>query len=171
MIIALDKQINDLIALFTARLWTSNVRQFYGRIFRNEVNYGYTVKVQPLYYSNQINAEAIEVLKNDLVDAQCFFDVLPNSKNINGLIEQDIRLMWMVDLLKLYPALSRNEATETFYNDVEEWISNTNFELIGSVQGAQGFKDYQWSEDALSDLQNNYLFRFDLKLFYINNIC
>lgn len=171
MINALDKQINDLIALFTARLWISNVRQFYGRIFRNEVSYEYSVKVQPLYYSSQVNAEAIEVLKNDLVDAQCFFDVLPNSTIKNGLIEQDVRLMWMVDLLKLYPTLSRNEATETFYNDVEELINNTNFELIGSVQGAQGFKDYQWSEDALSDLQNNYLFRFDLKLFYINNIC
>ena len=171
MINALDKQINDIVTLFTANLWPSNVRQFYGRIFRNEVNYGFSVKVQPLYYSDQVNAEAIDVLKNDLVDAQCFFDVLPNAINRGGIIEQDVRLMWMVDLSKLYPTLSRNEATETFYNDVEEWIYNTNFELNGYVQGATGFKDYQWSEDALCDLQNNYLFRFDLKLFYVNNIC
>jgi hypothetical protein len=162
----IDIPIDELIADFTARLWTMKTCQFYGRVFRNEHKEGFTVKIQPLYY---VGSEAVDPLKDDRKDAQCFVDVMPTRKMFADVIEAECRVLFMVNLLTLYPLLTRTEAIEQIMKDVKDRIMSSQFTTIQMVSGYEAFNDYQWSEDALSDLQNHHLFRFDLKLTYIND--
>ena len=162
-----DIPINDLLRLFNTYLWTSNVRSFRGRIFRNEKEFGFNVKIQPLYYDT-VGSEPIEVLKDDNKDAQCFFDVMPTKKMFDTIKEAECHICFMVNLTSLYPLLTRTEATEQVIEDAENLIKRSQFEFIQLVTGYESFNDYQWNESALSDLSSNFLFRFDLKLTYNN---
>jgi hypothetical protein len=162
----IDIPIDELIADLTATLWITNTCQFYGRVFRNEKKDGFNVKIQPLYY---VGSEAIDPLKDDRKDAQCFVDVMPTRKMFTDVIEAECRVLFMVNLLTLYPLLTRTEAIEQVMLDVKDLIMSSRFETIQMVSGYEAFNDYGWSEDALSDLQNHHLFRFDLKLTYIND--
>jgi hypothetical protein len=164
----IDIPIDDLITLFTARLWTTKTRQFYGRIFRMEVKDGYVVKVKPLYYG-AVGADPVETLKDDRKDAQCFVDVMPVRKMNADVIDAECRVLFMVNLTALYPALTRTEAIEQVMLDVKQSIIYSEFQFIQMVSGYEAFNDYQWSEDALSDLKGHHLFRFDLKINYIND--
>jgi hypothetical protein len=162
----IDTPINELIDLFLTNLWTSKTRQFYGRIFRNEKRMGFIIKIQPLYY---VGTEAVDPLKDDRKDAQCFVDVMPDRKMFADVIEAECRILFMVNLLALYPSLTHTEAVEQVMADVKRQIMLSEFETIQMVSGYEAFNDYHWSEDALSDLQNHHLFRFDLLLTYIND--
>jgi hypothetical protein len=162
----IDIPIDELITSFTAKLWTSKTCQFYGRVFRNEFKDGFSVKIQPVFY---IGSEGIDPLKDDRKDAQCFVDVMPTRKMFADVIEAECRVLFMVNLLTLYSTLTRTEAIEQIMLDVKEQIMQSQFEVIQMVSGYEAFNDYQWREDALSDLQNHHLFRFDLKLTYSNN--
>lgn len=164
----IDIPIDDLILLFNTYLWTTKVRSFYGRIFRNEIPNGYGVKIQPLYYG-AVGSEPIEVLKDDRKDAQCFVDVMPNRKMNTDVIEAECRVCFMVNLTAIYPTLTRTEAIETVMNDVKNYIMASQFEFIQLVSGYEAFKDYQWNEDVISDMSGNHLFRFDLKTIYLND--
>jgi hypothetical protein len=124
------------------------------------------VKVKPLYY---VGSEVVDPLKNDTKDAQCFVDVMPVRKMNADVIDAECRVLFMVNLLALYPALTRTEAIEQVMLDVKKLILSSEFETIQMVSGYEAFSDYQWSEDALSDLREHHLFRFDLQTTYIND--
>lgn len=157
----IDIPIDALIADFTAELWTLNTCQFYGRVYRNEFN----GVIQPLYY---LGTEAVEVLKDDRKDAQCFVDVMPVRKMTADIIEAECRICFMVNLDELYPAVGRSEAIESAMGEVKNLLMSSQFEFIQMVSGPDAFADYKWSEDQISDLQHYHLFRFDLKINYIN---
>lgn len=159
----IDIPIDALVNLLDSSLWISNSKQMLGRVYRNEIpgNSG----IQPLYYSG---GEAIDVLKNDNYDAQCFVDVMPERNMYADAIEANVRLMFMVDLLTLYPSYSRSESIEQVMGDVVNVLMSSQVEVVKMVSGYESFSDYKWKEDALTDLQNHHLFRFDLKLIYQN---
>ncbi len=171
----LDIPIDNLLALFVSHLWASNTkRQFFGRVFRNERFENFQSKISPEVWIS-INEPAKEVLKNDNYDAQCFFDPQPNETITNGDVHTaTVRICFMVKLFELYPLLSRQEATEQVHTDAEELIAESSeFTNVGLVRGFTGFTDYDWgdpgsADQARSDMNKNYLFRFDANVEYIN---
>jgi len=165
----IDIAIDDLLADFNAYLWTSNVRSFYGRVFRNE-RFG---KLAPEIWITPDSY--VEVLKDTSKDAQCFFDVQPNIPMKADICTADVWLCFMVNLAKLYPTLTRSEATEQVHEDVLELILSSQFTVDsnGLIQGFAGFKDYDWGEDdaqTKADMSPHYLFRFNLQTIYTNLI-
>jgi len=157
----IDISIDALAADFTAYLWTSNVRSFYGRVFRNERN----GKISPEIWVTP--NKYIEVLKDSSKDAQCFFDVQPSIPMIADICTADVWLCFMVNLQKLYPTLTRQDATEQVTRDVLDLILQSQFEVKGLVTGITGFSSYDW-ESVLSDMAPHYLFRFNLQTIYTN---
>jgi hypothetical protein len=159
----IDISIDALVADFTAYLWTSNIRSFYGRVFRNERNGRISpeVWVTPNKY--------VEVLKDTAKDAQCFFDVQPSVPMVADICEADIWLCFMVNLQKLYPTLTRTEATEQAHADVLDLIMSSEFTVdkTGLIPGFTGFKDYDWDE-AAANMSPHYMFRFNLNKIYSN---
>lgn len=164
----IDIPIDDLIGSFTSELWTDKKRQFYGRVFRSEMPKDSGIKIRPIYYS-AAGSEGVDVLKDDRVDAQCFVDVMPVRKMNADITDAECRVLFMVNLASLYPALSRPDAIEQVTKDVKDVIMSSQFGTVQLVSGYEAFADYGWSEDALSDLAGQHLFRFDLNFTYIND--
>lgn len=158
----IDIPIDALITQLTANLWTTKTRQFLGRVYRNAVD----GKIQPLYYTGE---EAIDLLKDDRKDAQCFVDVMPQRKMFADVIEAECRACFMVSLSALYPALSRSEAVECVMADVIGELSQSQFEIIQMISGYTAFDDYIFSGDTSTDFGLDHVFRFDLKTTYTNN--
>lgn len=156
----IDILIDALIADFTSYLWTGNVNQFYGRIFRNELN----GKIYPLYY---LGSEGIDVLKDDRKDSQCFVEVMPTRKMFADIIEAECRVYFMVNLSMIYPLLSRTDSIEEVMRDVKDIIFNSEFNFVQLVSGVEAFKDFP--DDAISDLSGQHLFRYDVRCNYIND--
>lgn len=160
----IDISIDALLVDFTAGLWTSNVRAFYGRVFRNE-RFG---KVSPEIWVTPDNYT--EVLKDTSKDAQCFFDVQPNVQMAADVCTADVWLCFMVNLAKLYPALVRQEATEEVHADVKRLLMQSQLEIKGLITGFTGFSGYDWGDSAQNkaDMSPHYLFKFELKITYNN---
>ncbi len=166
----IDIKIDELLADMNANLWTSNVRGFNGRVFRNE-RFG-TGKVSPEVWLSPNSY--IEVLKDNSKDAQCFFDVQPNIEINTDIHTADVWLCFMVNLAKVYPTLTRTEATEQVQKDVKDLILNSSFRITGLITGYQGFTGYDWGEDSAqtkADMSPHYLFRYNLTLTYVNSSC
>lgn len=165
----IDTEITDLIASFTARLWTANNTAFYGRIFRSQTDNNTIVKIQPLYYSSTVDSNPVEVLKNDTEDAQLFIDVLDNA-TISGAstYKYTLRCMFAVNLIKLYPTYSRTAAIEQVKKEVLNILTCHFNEVFGFVSGYTAFSDYQWTEASLADMKQNYLFRYDCNTYLEN---
>lgn len=157
----IDIPIDALIAQLTADLWTDKNRQFYGRVFRNQVD----GKIQPLYY---VGEDALDPLKDDRKDAQCFIDVIPTRKMFADVVEAECRIIFMVNLKVLYPGISRTEAIEQVLTDVMPELMASEFEIIQSISGHNALDDYIWKEDTSTDIGLDHVFRFDLKLTYCN---
>lgn len=170
MMQGIDIEINELVALFTSKLWTSNNNSFYGRVFRNERFENFQSKVSPEVYISA-NQPAKEVLKDYSYDAQCFFDVQPNEAISADVHTADVWICFMVNLDKLYPLLTRTDATEQIHKDAERLIWDSNFNISSLVRGFSGFIGYDWGTDvsqAKVDMHPHYCFRFDTKLIYVN---
>ena len=159
----IDISIDALIVDMNAYLWTSNVRAFYGRVFRNERN----GKISPEIWVTP--NKYIEVLKDSSKDAQCFFDVQPSIPMIADICTADVWLCVMVNIQKLYPSLVRQDAAEQVHQDVKDLLMQSQFEIKGLVTGPTGFKDYDWDE-AQSYLSPHYLFRYNLQTIYTNTL-
>lgn len=167
----IDIPIDRLVAEFNSDLWNGFNTSFYGRVFRNERVVSLPPKISPEIWTSA--TDYIEVLKDDRFDAQCFFDVQPN-ETIEGTIHTaKVWICFMVDLAKLYPTLTRTEATEECHREVEEIIGASQFRIENMVRGFDGFETYDWGENMQSDVdwQPNYLFRFDTELVYVNKNC
>ena len=160
----IDIPIDALLADFTAYLWNSNVRAFYGRVFRNERD----GKISPEIW---LSADKyIDVLKDVSKDAQCFFDVQPNTTMDSDVCTASVWLCFMVNLTKLFPSLIRTEATEKAQEDVISLIMSSQFTIDknGLIPGFTGFKDYYWDDASKADMSPHYLFRFNLQTIYTN---
>lgn len=157
----IDIPIDALITDMNNYLWLGKANQFYGRVYRNELN----DVIQPLYY---IGDEAVDALKDDRKDAQCFVDVQSTRKMFADVIEAECRICFMVSLSGLYPSLNRSEAVEQVMADVKDLLMSSQFEIIQMVSGVDAFADYKSPDTNLADMAGNHLFRFDLKLIYQN---
>lgn len=165
----IDIPIDSLVTDLTANLWTSNVRSFYGRVFRNErFEIG---KVSPEIWLTPNHY--IEVLKDYSKDAQCFFDVQPNTSIVSDVHTSDVWLCCMVNLSAIYPLLTRTEATMQVQKDVKDLLLMSQFTINGLITGFEGFNGYDWGEDrtnqAKSDMSPHYLFRYNLSITYVNS--
>lgn len=155
----IDILIDNTIVDFNARLWTTNVKSFYGRIFRNEVLTENGLKIVP---EISIDGKSyVEVLKDNRYDAQCFFDVLPDGSMIGMMEKNIIRVMFMVNLVKLYPTSTRAEATELAKKEVLNLLSCNFDEVTGFVSGRTAFSDYYFEGKDLADMSPHFLFRYD----------
>jgi hypothetical protein len=157
----IDKPIDALIADLNAVLWKGSARQFFGRVYRSESE----GKVQPLYY---VGTEVVDVLKDDRYDAQCFVDVQPTRKMYSDIVEAECRICFMVNLSAIYPSLGRSEAVETVIADIMRVLMASQFEIERAVSGLEAFADYKSQDVVLADMSTHHLFRFDLKINYIN---
>lgn len=154
-----DILIDATIVDFTARLWIGKINSFYGRIFRNEVLTDSGLKIVP---EVSIDGKSyVEVLKDDRKDAQCFFDVLPEGDMVGAMEKNTIRAMFMVNLVALYPTLTRNEATETAKKEVFDILSGNFDSISGFISGRTAFSDYYFPGLDLADMSPHFLFRFD----------
>ena len=166
----IDIQINKLVMLFTGKLWTGKNNQFYGRVFRNERFENFQSKVSPEVYISE-KEPAKEVLKDYNFDSQCFFDVQPIDSVIADAHESTVWICFMVNLSKVYPTLTRTEATETAHRDSERLILDSKFDITGLTRGFAGFTDYDWGTDnsqAKADMYPHYCFKFITKIIYVN---
>lgn len=167
----IDIPIDTLVSDFTANLWTGKVNSFYGRVFRNERN-GSNVRPEVWLAGTD---KYINVLKDISKDAQCFFDVQPNTTIVSDIYTSDVWLCFMVNLYALYPSLTRTEATQQVHEDVKDLIMMSQFNINGLVTGIEGFNGYEWGEENTnqerSDMSPHYLFRYNLSITYINSNC
>ena len=165
----IDIPIDALLADFNTYLWTSKVRSFYGRVFRNIKND--QSKVCPEVLITGTNSYT-EVLKDSSKDAQCFFDVQPSPANAKDIYTSDVWLCLMVNLSKLYPLLSRADAQDQVQRDVMDLLMSSQFEITGFT-GYEGFTGYDWGEDstaqAKADMSPSYLFKYILQTTFINS--
>lgn len=162
----IDAIILEATGLFTSRLWTTKNNSFYGRIFRNENEKNISAKILPLVATT--NDKYIDVLKDTSKDAQCFFDVLPNVEMIGWMEKNTVRVMFMVNLSKLYPTYTRIQATEAAKKEVYNILSSVFDKVDSCVTGYTAFSDYQWIEADGSDVSPHYLFRYDCISFNTN---
>lgn len=164
----IDIPIDNLVSDFTANLWTTKSRSFYGRVFRNERNGSVSpeIWITPNTYK--------EVLKDKRFDAQCFFDVQPNEPITDSLVHAStVWCCFMVNLATVYPTLTRTEATEKAHVEVEEIIHDNRIQIDGLIRGIEGFTGYDFGENsqAKADMSPHYLFRFNLRINYETNNC
>ena len=103
-------------------------------------------------------------------DAQCFFDRQPDIPFESGTQNAVVWICFMLDLSKVYPTLTRTEATEQAHFDTHKLIENSPFEITGLITGITGFSDYDWkdSPQARADMSPNYLFRYTTEIEYVN---
>jgi hypothetical protein len=167
----IDIPIDSLVADFNAALWTGKNNQFYGRVFRNERFEDFGSKISPEVWISS-NEPAVEVLKDNNYDAQCFFDVQPiEGETIGDVHSVEVWICFMLDLLAVYPSLTRQQATEQAHMDTEELILDSAFENPSLVRGFTGFTGYDWgnnADQAKADMHPHYCFRFSTNLNYTN---
>lgn len=163
---SIDTIINQVLTTFKNRLWTGKNNAFYGRTFRTEERDGYTSKIYPLI--SLPNNQHIEVLKDNAKDAICFFDVQPTSELFGTLYKHRIWVMFMVDLEKIYPTLTRNEATEKAKNDAIRILKIRFDEVTNVVSGYPAFAEYNWQEAGRADVSPHYLFRVECIMYNTN---
>ena len=150
-----------------AHLWPTAVKQFTGRIFRTEIMEGFQVKIMPLkHIAGSKNYE--DVLKDDRLNAQCFFDLMPEIVYTGRVGEYKLRCVFFVNLEALYPALSRTEATMQAQIDTEKVLSSYVFTLERFVLGVTAVKDYVFKDATISDMQPHFIYRVDLKILLTN---
>jgi len=172
----IDIPIDSLVSLFNSYLWTNTTNKtFYGRVFRNERFESFQSKISPEIYTS--STDYIEVLKNDNLDAQCFFDVQPTGDSQKSDFHTaNVWVVFMIDLSKVYPLLTRQEATEEAHREVELLLLDSKFELKGNslVRGFNAVIDYDWGENsdqARTDMYPHYCFRFEGTIDYQLSNC
>ena len=168
----IDIPIDRVVQHFKDNLWAHVNTSFYGRVYRNERFDSFQVKISPEVQDCNTK-EYKEVLKDDKFDAQCFFDVDPNQTVSNHNYDATIMICFMVNLEKIYPTLSRNEATEQAHLDVEKQFKFFAIEIVKLITGFEGFKNYDFGKDRQPslDMAPYYMFRFDAELNYSNTNC
>jgi hypothetical protein len=158
----IDIPINKLLGDIAAYLWNGKTNSFFGRVFRNERG----DSISPEIWIN--TTKYIEVLKDTEFDGQCFFDVQPTDSVDSNVHNATVWICFMVDLNKVYPLLTRTEATEQAHIDTQSIIIDSMFEITGLIRGFDGFSTYDWGSEgqARADMSPHYLFRFNTSLEY-----
>ena len=155
----IDITIERLITRFEDNLFTDKSCDWFGRIHRNQRDEG----IVPERWISQKNYK--DTLLNDKVDLTCFFDVQPN-ETYQGYYKSDVWICFSVNLLNLYPLISRNEATETLHESVLTQIEKIGgVSVTGLVRGLPAFSDYARVKDS-DNLSPYYLFRVNTEIKY-----
>lgn len=133
----IDVPIKKLTDAFDSSLWpTIESKKFHGRCFRNQ-------------RKNQIIPEVLIegtndyecVLFDDKLSAMCFFDASETVDNIATNPLQEVRLIFAVNLKKLYPSIAYR-ATEEAHKDVIAVINRTSqvqFKLLRIDTGLSAY--------------------------------
>ena len=135
--IGLDKEISQMNELFEAALFTSSNRMFFGRAFRNKRN----GKIVPEVYLNSSN-EYRDVRHEDKYDVMCFYDVMDRADGDLSQHSQEVGVVFISNLKRLYPAISYR-AVEEFKRDVLK-IANKKasvFDYKGFIEGYEAYGD------------------------------
>jgi len=153
----IDVEIGKMVTYLTAKLWTGKTVIFNGRIFRNLKN-GETV---PETFVNGI--DYTDVLLDDTKDAIVFFDVMPNEV-YDSQFTADVWVCFAVNLLKLYPTVTTERATEYAHEDAVKWVRRR-WDITGLVRGYPAFSEYSRVKES-DNFHPFYLFRLNTKLKY-----
>lgn len=166
----IDREIDNLVSAFNSYLWSdySDYTSFYGRVFRNQRGEG--SNIVPEIHNGLNRNDYTEVLKNYNKYGQCFFDVQPTIPISSNIGTATVWICFMLDLQKIYPTLTRTEATQQAHDDTMEIIEDSPFEITELVTGFDGFTGYEWDESgfAKADMSPHYLFRFTTQIEFIN---
>ena len=155
----IDIQINRLKLRFSNNLYTTNSCDWFGRIFRNQK--GDVVK--PERFVSGVDYKS--VLLNDTKDLTCFFDVQPN-ETYSSVITANVWILFSVNLVKLYPTVTTERATEYVHEDIVKQINKIGgWKITGLVRGLPAFADYSGVKDA-DNMQHFYLFRIECEVKY-----
>lgn len=115
----IDIPINRLVKLFESKLWVDLTnKEFNGRTQRN------IVKGEIVAQKYIGNNEYHTIMFDDRLDALCFFDCENEEKVIDcDIREQDIRLIFAVNLKTLYPNIDDYRSTPEVHRDVLKIIN------------------------------------------------
>ncbi len=153
----IDVEIEKIRVYLAAKLWTGKTVTFNGRIFRN-LKDGDTI---PETFVNGI--DYTDVLLDDTKDAIVFFDVMPN-ETFNSQFTADVWICFAVNLLKLYPSVTTERATEYAHEDAVKWIKRR-CDITGLVRGYPAFSEYSRVKES-DNFYPFYLFRINTKIKY-----
>lgn len=153
--IGIDEPIERLRLMFESSLWISNNNSFYGRCFRN-------LRDGKLFPEISENKNYLEVLLNDKKDSTVFFDVQPERSVIGDSdINSNVDIYFSINLKKIYPLLTRNEATETAYKDVVKLISASSFDFQGLETGFSSFDTWGYDDASIDNMYPYHLFKIN----------
>jgi hypothetical protein len=158
--IGIDVPIEDLRLLFEDKLWIGKNNVFHGRCFRNK-------RAENLIPEVSIGGDYKEVLLQDNNDSTVFFDASPTRDVIGATdIDADVSIYFSINLQKLYPGLSRNDATETAYKDVIKYINASAFDFQSLNTGFESFDTWGYEDAEFDNMYPYHLFRIDTTVIY-----
>lgn len=161
----IDRPIQEMQQLFAAHLWGSlspSKKGYYHRVFAN----GRRGEAIPEIYTG--NGEYNEVLFDDMLSAQLWFDVADSTESLaNGQIVQGCGIVVIVNLKDIYPTLA-HRAEEESHLSVQKVLSRMprEFELIGITTGLNAFGQYNTDKLKYPNMHPWHVFRFDCKIHY-----
>jgi len=159
--IGVDIPIERLRLSFESNLWNGKNNKFFGRCFRNERNDDLIPEV--IVSGNEYQ----EVLLQDFNDSTVFFDVEPERESTsNTRVDAKIGIYFAVDLSALYPSLSRNDATETAYNDVINLINLAGFDVKSIISGFESYATWGYDEASRDSMSSYHLFKINTLVNY-----
>lgn len=153
----IDIEIKKMTDWLTLRLWVGKSVTFNGRIFRNVKDGG----IVPETFVTGIDYQ--DVLLDDTKDAIVFFDVQAN-ETFDGNFTSDVWVCFAVNLLKLYPSVTTERATEYAHDDAVKWIRKR-WDITGLVRGYPAFSEYSRVKES-DNFHPFYLFRLNTKIKY-----
>ncbi len=114
----IDIPIARLVSLFDNGLWITLSNKSYNSICHRNMRNG---NIIPEMYVE--NGEYEEIIFDDRLDALCFFDLTGNEVVVDGdLVEQDVNLIFAVNLESIYPLIDTYRAEAEVHRDVQNII-------------------------------------------------
>ena len=150
----IDIPISRLVNLFETKLWNSVLnKEFNGRIYRNDKR-GIVIPEKHIEGTNEYR----EILFNDKLNALCFFDASGTITNLSDQPNQEVRIVFALNLKNIYPDLSYR-ATEEAHKDVLDVINK------GLIRG-YSIDSIDTGLNAYGDLDTSKLKHYSMHPFY-----
>lgn len=152
----IDVAIKRLTDAFEKSLWPDvEKKKFYGRCFRN-LRKGEVIPEVHIEGTNDYS----EVLFDDKLSAMCFFDASQNVENISKVAIQEVRLIFAVNLKKVFPNIDYR-ATEEAHKSVIDVIKRTSsiaYKMDRIEGGLNAYGDLSTSKLKSYNMQPWYTF-------------
>lgn len=145
--IGIDIPINRVVTQYEALLWTDS--DYFGRVYPNSKKEGVIPEV-----ANGNNYK--EVLLNSKKAATVFFYVLPNRNN-----PADVWIHFSIDLVKAYPTLNRDEATEQAILEAKDVTELGGMHVDNVITGVEAFETWEFVNQGRMDNHPYFLFRLE----------